>query len=502
MVALVRSSILAIKKESVAGVVEALTTSVDFVALREGFAMQSENEVIDTDTLQNGIGASKSIVVGENPSATFPGYFKHSGVEGQAPEFSEIIESCMGSVVENSTEYSTIAGSSVSVVALSTDVGANFSQGQALLIKDGANGYSIRNIDSISGDNLTLNFEVDSAPAASVALGKAVFYNPEDTDHPTYTLHRWQASSGAHFYDVVAGARTVNLSLTMPARDLVTLDAEIEGISYYFKPITISASNTAIDFTDSSSTVEASLSEGIYKTPLDLADEISTKMTAASVDEITCVYSSTTGKYTISSDGTALSMLWNSGTNNATSVGSTLGFTVTADDTGALTYTSDSAIAFTPPYTPAYDTSDPNQAISNEFIIGGTTDNFCRPASNVAVQISTPKTQVLSICAENGVDSTLVLSREVKISGKVILPQYEAEIFDRAFNNTTTKFMYNGGVKDGSGNWTAGKCFNIYMQSGSITAIPLNNENGYVIYALEAKGFITGTTKDIYINFI
>lgn len=505
-VLLTRSTVLAVKEETTEGTLEALTSGADFIPLREGFSITNENEVIDTDTLQDGIGASKSIVVGENPASSIPMYFKHSGTEGTAPEFKVLLESALGTETVNSTEYNTVAGSTVSVLNVDAGEGANFALGQGVLTKDGVNGYAIRNITAINTDALTLNFNLSNAPASGVDLGKAIQYSPASTGHPTYSLYGYQSSSSPAYTEAVAGCRTTGLTVTMPAKDLITMDVEIEGLKYYWKPITIDADNTAVDFTDSSGTVAATLTQKTYKTPEDLADEIATKMTASSAasasDTITCTYSSVTGKYTIASDGSVLSLLWNSGTNAAQSVGTTIGFAVAADDTGALTYLGDNVLSFTVPYTPVYDSSDPNKAVYNQFMIGGVDENYCRPASNVSINIATPKTQALSTCAENGVDSTLILSREVTLSGNILLQPYEVGLFDKAFNNTTTQFMYSAGVKDGSGNWTAGTCINMYMQSASITATNKQDENGYVIVALEAKGFITSSTKDIYINFL
>ena len=95
--------------------------------------------------------------------------------------------------------------------------------------------------------------------------------------------------------------------------------------------------NQDIDFSDGvvrSATVTA----GTY-TSTTLATEIQTQMDAASTDTITCTYSTTTGKWTIASDGGTFELLWDTGASSATSIGAAIGFDTSADDTGSTSYT-------------------------------------------------------------------------------------------------------------------------------------------------------------------
>jgi hypothetical protein len=187
-----RSAVFAIREESSEGTLIAISSASQFTVLREGFSFQSGVETVDSDELVNDIGASESLVTRESPTASIPKYFKHSGVEGQAPDYSLMIKSAMGSQTTNSTEYNTVASSTAgtsaaaAVIKVDTGEGANFAKGQALLIKDGTNGYSIRNVASISSDDLTLNYNLGAAPASGVNLGKAIHFAPAATGHPTY----------------------------------------------------------------------------------------------------------------------------------------------------------------------------------------------------------------------------------------------------------------------------------------------------------------------------
>lgn len=90
--------------------------------------------------------------------------------------------------------------------------------------------------------------------------------------------------------------------------------------------------------TGESAELTATLTPGLYSGSGACA-EVQTMMQAQAIaSTISCSYSSTTDKATISATGiTQLMILWNSGTNNADSADSALGFG--ADSTGALTYT-------------------------------------------------------------------------------------------------------------------------------------------------------------------
>lgn len=104
----------------------------------------------------------------------------------------------------------------------------------------------------------------------------------------------------------------------------------------------IDATNDKIDFKESGggSTLVATLTHGTY-TPAALATLIGIQMGAASgaTGTYTVTYSASTGKWTIATSLAFLSILWNTGSNTAVTAGAPIGFDVTADATGATSYT-------------------------------------------------------------------------------------------------------------------------------------------------------------------
>ena len=502
MVAVItKSNVLSMVKEDVEGTLKAEALNSDFIPLRSGYSMSGAINSVDSDEFIAGdIGASKSFTTDEAPTASIPLYLRGSGVEGQEPEIGKVFEGVLGSKTLNATEYDLIAGSTVSVLKVDTGEGNNFKKGQAVLVKDSVNGWSVRMIKAVNSDDLTLNFDLPAAPAVGVKLGKAINYAP-GLNHPSYSVHRYQsADANSAFKDSMAGAKVNSLGLTFAANGLGEGTAEMTGLGYYWNPITIDNTNNKIDFNDGSVRV-ATLANKVYKTPIALAEEIALKMDAVATNTISCSYDNSNGKFTISVNTGTLTLLCDSGANKLADVFETIGFATTADKSGATEYTSDAGISFIPSVVPAYDTSDSVVIKGAQFLIGDRTKIDCRKASNVEFSIETTVNRVPSVCSDTGIDSTVATERAVTLSGTLILSKYEAELMDKFFNNTTTQLQFTAGPKT-SAQWRAGETFSIAFGNASITAHTVAESDGYHVVNLEAKAFVNSDLSDCYINFL
>ena len=505
-----RASVFAIKEETTVGTLVSPDAASQFIPLRPGFSMTPNLEELANDELENSIGAKKSLTGKESPEGSHPAYLKHSNTEGTAPETILLYESAMGDKTENATEYDTVGGSTAgtstaaATVVVDTGEGAQFEVGQGLLIKDGTNGRSVRNITGISGDTLTLNFNLDNAPASGVNLGRAILVKPASTGHPSYSAWAYNANGG--LIQAAAGCRTNSITSTFTAGQQAEVEFSYAGIEYFFNPIEITASNNKIDITDDGGTIAVTLTNDIYKSPIALATHISSAATAASVgsgnDTITCTYSSSTGKFTFSSDGATFSLLWNTGANTANSVGTTIGFDTAADDTGSTSYEGDNALSLAASLTPTYDGAN-NLVVKNaELTIGGFADNQCRNASEVTVTIGTPTEDIDDLCAESGLEEKIILSREVTMDAVLNYKRYESHLFDDFINNTSISAMLNIGNKDSGGDWIEGTVVNFNFSNASITSHNITGDD-IVRLELSIKAFVlSSTNKDVYINFL
>ncbi len=502
-----RSSVFAFVREVTEGTpVDPAAT--DFTVVREGAILTGAVNTVTSDELRNSIGASKAFVTSQAPTGSIPKYFKPSGTEGVEPDYGILIESCLGAVDVNTTEYTTAAastaGTSVARANLKVTAGveANFQKGQAVLIKDGTNGYAVRNIwDGITSTNLPLSFNLGTAPAAAVGLGKAVMYLPQDTAQPTFTSHMYQSASAASaLHLLMTGSRTTAMNIEFTANELAAVSFELGGLAFLVDPIEITSSSSYIDFVDSGGTTSCQLEVKTYATPIDLAAEIASKMTAASADVISCSWSNSTGKFTISTDGTPFSLLWASGANTANSAKTKLGFS-NVDDTAALTYTSDTALTWAPAVTPSYDSQPPQVVRDNMLLLGSFDDYICVGGQALTISIATPKTDVPNWCAENGIDESVILSREVTVSGTLKFQKHDVQRFYDLINNQETQLSFVHGRKL-AGNWVPGEVVSVFCPTISITSNTIADQDGYIVEQFEGTAFVGDDLSDIYINFL
>lgn len=493
-----RNSALAVKEETTEGTPVLPDATTDYLALTSAFNMAAAFETLTNDELKASIGTSKPILGLEAPTASYDAYVRHSGVEGEAPNYGKtLLKAGFGEERVASVEYDTVSAT-VSAITVDAGEGANYKKGDALLIKDPVNGFRIRAVESVSGDELTLGFDLPLAPAAGVNLGKSVTYAPANEGHPTVSVWHYLGNGGA--IQGMAGARVTDLSVTVDAGQLITASYSLEGNEYYFNPIEITATTNKIDFNDGADK-NASITAKVYKDPKELADAIATAMDGLSTDSITCVYNNSTGTFTIATDGATLELDFTSGVNAAETIAPKIGFDGT-DQTAATSYTSASAIVLSTPQSPAFDTADPIAAKNHEVMIGDNTDFACFNASSMSLNVSTPKTDILSVCAASGKSGSIINERAVSVEVTALLDQYDSNEFSRFRENQEIKFQYSFGEKAG-GNWIAGKSGMVYMGSANISSFEITDEDGLVALSMTLTGFVNASGDgEIFMAFV
>lgn len=491
------NSRVAVVQEVTEGTLLFPTAAGDYVEINEGFSTAPSIEQLENNALSGSIGESKSTVGLENPTADFELNLKHSGTESTTPQSNLLIKAALGDETASFAEQTTTSGSTVSVVELAAG-GSNYERGHVVLVKDSTNGYSIRPVLSISSNSLTLGLNLSNAPATGITVGRPNLFKP-GTSHPSLSVLAY-IGNGASI-EGMAGMRPASMTTSIEAGQFIVGSFSLEGTSFEFNPIEITASTDTIDFTDDAGTVQATLSSGFYN-PKDLATEVATKMNAVASDTITCAYSDTTGKFTIASDGsTTFSLLWNTGAGAAQDAAAPLGFD-DADETGAFTYTSDNAQTLSSPQTPSFDSSTPLVAKNNEVYLGDSDDLTCLITSSAEFALSNEKAFVNDVCAESGRSGSVVTKRTITATISGVLPQYDVDRFHRFKNGTTTQIFYIAGNKDGSGNWQAGENMTHWMPNATIVSFEVNDQDGLVSWTLVAQAFVDSGLGEYYINFV
>ncbi len=403
------------------------------------------------------------------------------------------------------TYVHTTAGRTASTAALlqSVDASTNMQRGYGMLIKDTTNGYRVRAVHSVSVDAITPSFNVPNAPAAGTGLGKPVFWKPADSGHQSLTLF-WYGGNGG-LVQAEAGARPVTFGIDAKAGAEIKGSTSFEALSFYLNPIEITSSTRYMDFTDDDGTFACALTARWYKTPQELALALQTAMNAASTGETkTVTYSNSTGKFTITSTGTLLSLLLLSGSNNGNSIYSAIGFTQTdKTGTGASTgYTGTNAITLTSPYTPSLDASQPLVAKNQEVMLGDQADYTCVEASSCTINGTDARRAIESICAETGRSGSIFTARdwEIKITG--LVTTYDSNFYEKFRAETTCRFQYTMGTKTG-GNWDAGYVVYAYGPTCKITQVTITNDAGLISYEATLVPFVNDSGEgEFYVGVL
>lgn len=498
-----RATVLFVKKETTAGTPIDPGAGTDAIELQPDVQMAPNFDSLQNEAMRSSIGVSKPVQGLEQPTGSFSHYLKASGVAGTAPEYGDLLESLFGTTSSNSTERATTTSSTVSLLKLAAG-GSDFARGKAVLVKDGANGYSIRPVDSVSTNDLTLGFNMPGSPGSGINVGKCVNYAPANSGHPSFTA--WLYRGNGHSIEVLAGAKTASMSASADAGGFLNASFSMEGTKYCFDPIRIAADDTKLDFLDNATTRAATVLAQLYRDPLELAQAIQDSMNSlGSANTFTCEYISSgtdAGKFKFTSNGTTFSLLWNTGVNTANTIGDKIGFATAADDTGSLTYTSDNVQSWAAPYVPSFDSTDPIAAKNLEILLGDSDDTLCFCASTISFQINVTQANVPCICAESGVQEKIATQRQVTVNLTGVLDRHQAELFKKYRSNDQVKFMFNFGPKSG-GNWVAGKCGSLYVPTSVISNYTLTDLDSVVALELELTGYVDSDGNgEVYMNFL
>ena len=491
---------MVVRKEVTEGTPLLASAGSQVIPLREGFSLSPAQETLTNDELRAGIGAAPDAIGVESAEAEIPFYLRHSGVEGQEPCYGELIESAFGAKTVNATEYDTASGSTVTVIAMPSGEGPFFERGQALLVKNTTK--EIRPIESISGDNLTLAFDLPIAPPVSINLGKAILYKPANEGHPTLTLDMYRGNGGIR--EVIAGGRVSEMSISAKAGEFLEGSFSVNGVRYYFDPIEITATNKYLDFSDGS-VKQLVLTEKLYRDPHELAQAIQDAFNVAS-SGWTVIYSdkgANKGKFTISKASGTATLKWFTGAQAANTIGVPLGFDVSADDTGFLTYTSDNAQDWSFQYTPSFDSEDPLVGKAMEVLFGdASNDIVSRCVQELSAKVSNTINDIKCLRAETAVDSKDIQKREATLDFTINADQHDAEIWKQFRSNSTVKLAFNFGRKSG-GNWVAGSAGCLYFADCKLVDFKIDDSDGIVIITGSIKAFANSSgAGEVYLNFV
>lgn len=504
-----RKSVQAIVEETIAGTPVDPTSGTQIIALQEGFDMAPSFETVDNVELSASVDVKAPILGLENPTSSVGHYFRHSGTEATAPNYDVLLKASLGDKVAAPTERLTTTGSTSgdintrAVVALGSG-GSDYERGDAILLKDSANGFSIRNVHSVSGNELTLLFNLPAAPGSGVGCGRNILYKTSDT-LPAVSHWIYRANGAAK--ECVTGARVASATIQATVGEALNMEFSLEGTGYYFDPIRIESADRYIDFSLGAGQLTATINAKLYKSPHELASAIEAALVATGATGSFEVdykdYGAASGKFYIAHQGAPFSLLWNTGTNTANTIADKIGFSSAADDTGASGYFSDTEQSWAAPYSQVADANTNPLIVKNNEVLFGTFERtICTEVQEMTITVTNTLQDVTDICSESGVGEKLLNEREVTVDLLMTLMKHDAKSFEQFRLGDTVQFAYNGGVKVG-GNWSAGRCVNFALFEAKISSWQVTDTDGIVTITATLTGSANSSGLGIaYMNLL
>lgn len=210
MSAITRNTIVGVKKETVEGTFIS-PAGTDVLHIVDLPGQSPVIDVLDRGVFKGSIGKLKPIKGMHSGTLEIKTEMRAGGATAsvsQPPDWDALARSAFGAATTG-TNSTTIAGSTASVIKLTTGQGANFAKFDVVFILG-----EVSFIISISTDDLTLNEDLTKgAPGSGVAVRGGTTYKPASTGHDSLSVAIWEDAevSGKEFRG--KGCRVANLSL-------------------------------------------------------------------------------------------------------------------------------------------------------------------------------------------------------------------------------------------------------------------------------------------------
>lgn len=484
-----KSTVVSLMVETTEGTLKRASGATKFVPVRDGFTMSPAMDQLSNNERKASIAAGKTQTGAENPTVSMPFYPRGSGVAGTQPMHGPLYQACFGAVDVETVEYDTVASSTVSAVNVDTGEGANYRKGQPLRVQYTDRSHAVRAVHSISGDVLTPAFDLPASPGSGISLGKAITYYGANQDHPTLSVVEYGGNEG--FVEAVAGLRVTSLGITLEAGQYADGTSTLEGLAFHWNPLEVTSSKRYFDWTDDSGTYAAAIDVDDYD-PYEVCDALNAAINAtASTEPPVWSYDDATGKFSVVGTGTLLTLEWNTGANTANTIGTLLGFSVAADDSGTAAttgYTADNALSYAAPYTPTYDSPDLIVAKNQSVMIGDHDDYAEFDASRVTIQVSQTRGVKGSIVAESGRGGSRITGRATTVQVQALLDKHNVDWFRRYRSNADTRFQLTFGQKEG-GNWVPSETLMFYLAHSTVSELALEDLEGQYALNMTLTGY-------------
>lgn len=505
-----RKSLQGVVIETTEGTPKEVSSGTEILSLQDGFTVGYGTENQENLELSPSVDKKASIIGLEVPTTSIAHYFRHSGVEGTAPNYATLLRASLGSTVAAPTERQTTSGSTSgdvnarAVIKLASG-GSDYERGDAILRKDSANGYSIENVYSVSGNDLTLLFNLrGDAPASGISCGKNILY--KTSDEPPSLTHWINRANGAS-KEAFAGMKIATMEMSAVVGQPINCTYSLEGTGQYFDPIAIESADRYLDFNLGAGALAASVNAKLYKSPHELSESLREAMENTGATGTFIVdykdYGAASGKFFIAHSGGTLNLLHNTGTNTANAIGDKIGYSLASDDTGASGYFSDSVQDWAAQFSQTLDNNSNPLILKNaEIMIGTFERTICTEVQELTMTIENTLQKIPDACAESGVGAILLQQRNVSIATTMTMRKHDAKYFEQFRNGDIVQFQFNAGIKVG-GNWVPGRCINACIIEAKIVEFQPVDIDGAAGFALTLEASANSTGLGVtYLNLL
>jgi hypothetical protein len=235
---------IAVKKNTHIGVVPEVTegtfepadSATDYVqTLADGFELNQTKEVIERNIFTGSIGKTSPRTGQFQASGTIPVEMRASSTAGAAPEFTNLLESALGSkVVVATTTTTKSSGNTASILQIEDADISKFAVGDIVMTK-AAGAFHVSPITAVdttgSAANITLLIPHPSGDHPdSVVIEKATHYKPAEDGHPSLSISKWIEET---ILEKAVGCKVTTCSIeNFTTGQIPTMNFGFEGLNF------------------------------------------------------------------------------------------------------------------------------------------------------------------------------------------------------------------------------------------------------------------------------
>lgn len=229
-----QNTIIGIESESTEGTYVAPSAATSYLTpLSDGFELTPSREIIDRNLLNASPGKETPRLGIKSVTASLPVEFRASGIEGADVDHGLLLRSALGAVRSGVTK-NTSGVSTSTVLALADGDGANYSVGDAVVVKR-AGLHEARPITAVSttpgSNSITLAWALDNgAPPTTTPISAFRTYYTAASGHPHLSLsYYW----GNEIRQAAIGSKVTSMSLdNYQTGQVASLNFGLDGLSY------------------------------------------------------------------------------------------------------------------------------------------------------------------------------------------------------------------------------------------------------------------------------